>query len=1147
MLYAALGAALLFVSPTGCARAQDNPALGANVAGVPDREVKPFLHPLFSDNAVLQRDRAVPIWGWTTPGARVSVQLDKDAAQSATAGSDGLWTVSLPAHATGATHTLRVSDASHDETCGNLLFGDVWICSGQSNMAYDMRSAKNYQAEVRGANFPEIRLLQVGAPVKATPAQTFDTGAWKVCSPQTVEPFSAVGYFFGRALYQKLKVPIGLIDSSVSGTPAQAWVSGPALRAIPAFSADVDAIAASAQMPGSYAEQMQAWWENNDAGSRAHQEASDFDDADWKTIEQPGNWEDKGFPGFDGVMWFRRAVDVPANRAGRDLQLNLGNIDDQDTTYWNGAPIGATGEFLKERKYTVPGAQVKAGRNVIAIRVLDSGGGGGLAGPNLSMQSGEQTVSLNGAWKIKRGPELKSLPPAPIAVDNSNQPTVLYNSKIAPLTREAIKGIVWYQGESNGDRLEQAIQYRTLLPTLIRDWRSKFGEQTPFYIMQLANFREPIEQASDDSGVWPYLREAQSQTARDLPNVYLTVPIDLGEANNVHYPNKQEAGRRLALTVLEHSYGQNSESSGPTLKAVKRGDGAMTLTFDHAQGLNLKGEASRVFAVAGADLKFSWATPTINGDAVTLRAPDVAAPLTARFGWSDNPRAALYNDAGLPASPFRTDEDARFAAPLAANRADAAFNAWNAAFLVRNSRETYYTRTLQNLGRESEGSWVLALDIEVAQDAYERTRSSANRELVGELLDTFLAQNSYDWAGNTWNDDMAWMSTALIRGYQITGKKAYLDKAAYAWNLAYDRGWDTKYGGGGVWENMDNFVHGDGKADKLALSNTTLVNPGVILYQVTGDEAYLDKSKAIYDWIRESGTFNKATGQVNEGVKWPIGEPDKGYVLDSNNPYNSGSFVQAANALYRITGDKSYYDDAMLAISHVVKTPILSDNGGFQSQWQYRFIKALSEFATDNQQWPQYESWMRDNAEAAWKSRDSRNLTGNNWLKVNADDPKINAMQTSSAAAIWQLLPPANPTEFAGNYTIRNAASRLMLFARDVAGAPVTQSTGNASWTLVPTGAGFYQIKDDASGLVVAVAEASATPLAKVVSQRAEANKIGADQWYPVKNDDGTFSFYNLNSLQALDLPGANVAADTQFGQYFGNDSPAQKFVLTRQ
>ncbi len=1149
LIYAALGAALFFVGPLGCAHAQDNPAFNAgaaNNADVQNREIKPFLHPLFSDNAVLQRDRAVPIWGWTTPGARVTVKFD-DATQTATAGDDGRWTVSIASHAAGGPHTLRVADVGHDESRGNLLFGDVWICSGQSNMAYDMRSVTNYGAEVAAADFPQIRLLQVNSPVKAAPAQTFN-GAWQVCSPQTVERFSAVGYLFGRELYRNLKVPIGLIDASVSGTPAQAWVSASALATIPAFKADVAAIEASAKMFGTHAEQMQTWWQNNDAGTKAGQQTSDYNDADWKTIEQPGNWENLGFANFDGVMWLRRTVNVPANLAGRDLQLNLGNIDDQDTTYWNGAQVGATGEFLKERRYTVPGNQVKAGRNVIAVRVLDSGGGGGLAGPNLSMQSGDQTVTLGGAWKVKQGPELKSLPPAPIAVDNSNQPTVLYNSKIAPLSSATVKGIAWYQGESNGDRLEQAIQYRTLLPTLINDWRSKLGEQTPFYLMQLANFREPIEQASDDGGVWPYLREAQSQAARALPNTELVVNIDLGQANEVHFPNKQEAARRLALTVLENSYGQKIEGSGPVLKSVKRVDGAIQLTFDHAQGLNLKGDANRVFAVAGADLKFAWATPTINGDTVTLRSPDVAAPLTARFGWSDNPRAALYNGAGLPASPFRTDDDSRFAAPLAANRADAAFDAWNAAFLVRNSRETYYTRTLQNLGRESEGSWVLALDIEVAQDAYERTRSTSHRDLVGELLDTFLAQNSYDWANNTWNDDMAWMTTALLRGYQITGKEAYLDKAAYAWNLAYNRGWDTKYGGGGVWENMDNFVHGDGNADKLALSNTTLVNPGVMLYQITGDTAYLDKSKAMYGWIRESGTFNKATGQVNEGVKWPIGQPDKGWILDSDNVYNSGSFVQAANALHRISGEQKYYDDAKLAIDHVVKTPILSNDGRFQTQWQYRFVKALSEFATDNGLWPQYQEWMQNNAEAAWKNRDNRNLTGNNWLKVT-DDPEINAMQTSSAAAIWQLLPAANSSQFAGTYTIRNAASRLTLFARDTASAPVFQNAANASWTLAPVSGsgGYYQIKDDASGLVAAVADASATPLAKVVLQRAGQSKLGGDQWYPVKNDDGTFSFYNLNSLQALDLPGANVAAGTQFGQYFANDSLAQKFVLTRQ
>ncbi len=1156
-IWAALSAAMLFSASSGCAQAQKpaNPLAATGTQAkqpVVNAEGKPFLHPLFSENAVLQRDRTISLWGWTFPGTTVSVQLDAQK-QTARAGADGRWSVSIPPHTAGGPHTLRVSaPTGESEIRRNLLFGDVWLCSGQSNMAYDYRGALNPEAERAAANYPNLRLLRIPGTLSAGPQQTFTNATWKVCTPDAILDFAGTGYFFGRDLHQKLKVPIGLIDSSASGTVAQAWVSAPSLSTMEDFKPAVDALRKSADATGTLEEQMTTWWQN-DAGTASHQEATDFDDSGWKTITAPGNFEGKGFPNFDGVMWLRRTVDVPANWAGRDLRLNLGYIDDMDTTYWNGVQVGSTGEFLKTRDYVIPGALVKAGQNTIAVRVLDTGGGGGFSEQSLSLKNGDDSISLDGEWKAKSGTELKNLPLVPLRITDANTPTVLYNGKIAPLLPAQIKGILWYQGESNGDRQEQAVQYRTLLPLLVNDWRAKFGEKTPFYIVQLANFRAQHDQPND-SDVWPLVREAQLQTSKTL-NAPLVVTIDIGEANDVHYKNKQEVGRRLALRVLNQTYGVTTQSSGPTFRSAKPVGGALQVLFDNAQGLNLKGDANRVFAIAGADRKFRWATPKITGDTISLSSPDVKSPQYARFGWSDNPLAILYNGAGLPASPFRTgqddvapEEDLRQINYSLEERPDAAFNAWNNAFLVRDNGQTYYARTLQKLGRESEGSWVLALDIEVALDAYERTRSTEHRGLVGELLDTFLKQNSYDWKGNTWNDDMAWMATALIRGFQITGNKAYLDKAAYAWNLAYDRGWDTKYGEGGVWENMDNFVHGDGKADKLALSNTTMVYPGLILYQSTGDPAYLTKSKAMYAWIRKNA-FNDKTGQVYEGVKWFIGKPESGWLLDSNNVYNSGSFVQAANALYRLTGDKTYRADATLAIDHVLKTPILANNGGFQTQWQYRFLKALSQFATDTDQWPKYQPWMLRNAEAAWSKRDNKNLTGNNWLEVT-NDPKINAMQTSSAAAIWQLLPPMNAPKLSGQYVIQNAASKLPLAVASTAnGAPVIQAQSTASpntvWTFVPTGGGFYQIKNYKSGLVLSVDGASVQAEAKVVVRPAQGLIPGNDRWMPVKNADGTTSFFNHNSKQVLDNPGANVAAGTQFTQYYANDSLAQKFTLT--
>lgn len=374
-------------------------------------QTKPLLHPLFSDNAVLQRDREISIWGWTKPGTTIAFQFDAQK-QTTRAANDGRWTIALAPHAAGGPHSLNVTTADGETaTRRNLLFGDVWLCSGQSNMAYDLRSANNPDAEIAAANYPKIRLMQVPDNIRSAPIQSFEGAEWKACSPQTVANFAGAGYFFGRELYKKLKVPIGLINSSWSGTPGESWVSGPSLATMPEFKTAVENLEHSEDAQTIYAKQMAAWWQTNDEGSRAHQEAANFDDSAWKSIEAPGYWEDKGFADFDGVMWFRRVVDVPENWAGRDLQLDLGRVDDSDTTFWNGSVVGSTTGWNRSRNYTVLGTQVKAGRNVIAVRVLDTGGGGGFGVPTLSMRSRAESVSLDGAWKIHQGAEFKNLAP----------------------------------------------------------------------------------------------------------------------------------------------------------------------------------------------------------------------------------------------------------------------------------------------------------------------------------------------------------------------------------------------------------------------------------------------------------------------------------------------------------------------------------------------------------------------------------------------------------------------------------------------------------------------------------------------------------------------------------------------------------------
>ncbi len=1002
LITAALGAALLLVNLAGTGCAQQAPAVLAPPNQNALAQPKPLLHPLFSDNAVLQRDRPLPVWGWTTLGARVEVQLD-DTKQAATADADGRWMTTFAPHATGGTHSLTVTANGNSLSRKNLLFGDVWLCLGQSNMAYDLYGAKDTAAEIAAANYPEIRLLQVSSGAQSTPQDVFKSAGWQLCSPQTVGAFSAVGYFFGRDLYRELKVPIGLIDSSWSGTPGEAWVSGAALGTLPDWKPAVEKINADVAANGDTDAQLRAWWNKNDPGSAAHQEAGDFDDSGWKTMSLPGNWEEKGLPDFDGIGWFRREVNVPASGAGRDVQLDLGSIDDNDTTYWNGTPVGSMQGFGNLRSYTVPGALVKAGRNVTAVRVLDTGGGGGIAGPNLSMTSGGQTISLAGDWKFKQGPDFKSLPAAPQS--DPNAPTVLYNGKIAPFTPAAIKGIAWYQGESNSDDMNESRQYRAILPTLIKDWRANFGAQTPFYIVQLANFKAPDNTPKNDP--WPNTREAQLKTAQSLPDTHLIVTIDLGEADNVHYPNKQATGLRLAQSALENSYGEKIESSGPTLRETKAVNGAMQLSFDHAQSLNLKGDQSRVFAIAGADKVFHWATPTIKGDTVILRSPNVATPLYARFGWSNNPRAALYNAAALPASPFRTDSTddapAQTVKNANASNADLMFDGFNQAFLVDSS---YYKTSIND--EKPIGTWNASLMILVAEDAYERTGSAQHKALVEELCASWLKRTPPPWDWDGWNDDIGWFAMALIRGYQITGNPEFLKQAKYGFDMAYKRGWDTQYNGGGIWEQQPEKTPTGEKISKEVLSNDSLGLVACLIYQSTKDQSYLDKANQIYDWVWHN-LYDFNTGQVYTGVDRE-GKIDKGAAI-----YNHGLFIDYANTLAQLNNSRTHYNDAKRTVDYVVnnltKDGIISNSQDYLDTWGDAMARGLGHFVRDNNAWDEYYPWMKRNADAIMKNRrPDYDITWNGWDETTPKDDNLKSTKFASATAWLQYTPDVKPT-----------------------------------------------------------------------------------------------------------------------------------------
>ena len=630
------------------------PAFAQVAASSSDR---PFLNPLFSDDMVLQRGQSDPVWGWTTPGATVRVSVAGKSA-SAVAGADGAWMAKLPMLLTGGPYTLRV-DGPQTAILVNVQVGDVWVCSGQSNMEFGIGNTVNADQEVAAANYPKIRLFMVQHNVKLDPQATAPVAPWAICTPQSVKQggwngFSAVGYFFGRDLYENQHVPIGLIETNWGGTPAESWVSGPALAKMPDFRAAVAQLTTQSSAASSLVQQMSAWYAKNDPGLAGKWSDPATADAAWATMPLPVLFQDAGVPelsSFNGIIWFRKTVDLPADAVGKDVTLHF-MADDNDTTWVNGTQVGATEGYNVPRAYRIPSGVLKAGPNVITVRVLDTGGKGGIYGDpaNLSLEvPGGQTVSLVGPWRYQTGVSLAKATPLPRGPVDQNTPTVLYNGMIAPIIPFGIKGAIWYQGETNAGR---AFQYRTLLPTMIADWRTRWGEgDFPFYIVQLANWAP-----GGDS--WPELREAQWLTAKNVPNAGIATAIDVGDTADIHPKNKQELGRRLALVAEAQAFGEKVEDSGPLYKAMAADGGAIRLTFDHlGGGLTAKAGAPLAgFTIAGADRKFVPADARIDGDAVVVSSAQVSAPAAVRYAWAGDPAVSLYNKAGLPALPFRTDD-----------------------------------------------------------------------------------------------------------------------------------------------------------------------------------------------------------------------------------------------------------------------------------------------------------------------------------------------------------------------------------------------------------------------------------------------------------------------------------------------------------
>ena len=611
---------------------------------------------LFTDNAVLQRDHELRVWGTADAGGTVEVSLNEASAQ-ATADEQGRWEVTLPAMKAGGPYEMTIR-GDEKKVLKNIMLGDVWVASGQSNMEWMLKAqVDNFEEEIANASYPNIRLFTVEQNTSSIPLDTMAVvgNSWLVCSPETVPDFSAVAYFFGREIHQEEGVPIGLINTTWGGTPAEAWTSEKALMQMPDFQAalaEQKQQVASGESPADLEKKKEAIIQ------RARQEVSgdyqpNFNTADWETMELPTFWEeaDTTMDGYDGFAWFQKTINVPAQYAGKALTLHLGTIDDDDVTWFNGEKIGETTGYTKSRAYDIPANLVKAGQNTITVRVEDGGGGGGLYGDADEMylvQNDQQlSVSIAGEWKYQARPEDRF----PVTALPHHQPAMLYNAMIQPLLPYPIKGAIWYQGESNASRAQQ---YQTLFPLMIKDWREQWGEQFPFLFVQLANFSS--DGANNDS--WAYLREAQMK-ALDMDKTGMAVTIDIGDSLDIHPRNKQDVGDRLATAAKAVAYGDENVYSGPVYQSMRTEGDSVILTFDYVgEGLmKVPDEELQGFVIAGEDQQFvSAQARIISNNEVAVSEESVKKPVAVRYGWANYPKVNLYNGDGLPVSPFRTDE-----------------------------------------------------------------------------------------------------------------------------------------------------------------------------------------------------------------------------------------------------------------------------------------------------------------------------------------------------------------------------------------------------------------------------------------------------------------------------------------------------------
>lgn len=610
---------------------------------------------IFTDNMVLQRDVSIPVWGWAKSGEKIEIRFNKQV-KVTRADKTGKWMVKLDAESAGGPYEMTVMGKTSN-ILKNVMVGEVWLCSGQSNMEYPLSGVLNSKKEIATANYPNIRQIKIQHRINSLPVNDVVTKGWIVSDSSTVSHFSAVAYFFARTVHESTNIPIGIIDDTWSGSNIETWISREGFESSDEFKEMI------AKMPRMNLDSITNMMVNSNTVRIEKLQKNllaklnpkdlhkpDFDDSRWPTLYLPKLWEEQSIGDLDGVVWLRKTITLTAPDVNKNASLELSTIDDNDVTYVNGVKVGEIEGWDTPRIYTISPGILVEGKNVISIRIVDNGGGGGVYGDStkVKLTLGDTKISLAGMWKWQVESIMKG------GIENS-LPSLCYNAMINPLVNYAIRGILWYQGESNASR---AYQYRKALSLLITDWRQKWNNPTmPFYFVQMPTFTT-FGNSNEGCG-WAELRESQA-FALSLPNTAMVVTTDVGTPNDIHPANKLPVGKRLAAAALNNIYGKTCVFRGPTFKSMEVNGNEVTVSFDNiGSGLYTPDKYGYVrgFEIAGADSVFYYAKASIKNDKIILQCDSVKNPIAIHFSWiGDASESNLFNKEGFPAEPFRTDQ-----------------------------------------------------------------------------------------------------------------------------------------------------------------------------------------------------------------------------------------------------------------------------------------------------------------------------------------------------------------------------------------------------------------------------------------------------------------------------------------------------------